>query len=243
MQEKEWCPVELYHDALCRSPQPMQIILAALNEEQGIAYTITEIKAYLNNPRILVVDGNSRDKTVHVAKTLGADVVCQAGIGKGDALRTGFKCIDADVVYIVLSDADFTYPAEHIPQMVKILEENPEIGMVCGNRFNCNYSLEGMKGIFHIGNKLITLVHSFLTGINLKDPLTGLRVIKAEVLRSWNPKSDGFDIEVELNLHIENQGFKIVEIPIGYRSRIGVKKLKIKHGITILNRIVAESLR
>jgi glycosyltransferase involved in cell wall biosynthesis len=243
VQEKEWCPVELYREALCGPMQPIQIILAALNEEQGIAYTITELKAYLNNPRILVVDGNSRDKTVHVAKTLGADVVFQAGRGKGDALNIGFRCIDADADYIVLSDADYTYPAEHIPNMIKILDENPKVGMVCGNRFNSDFPLNGMKGIFHIGNKLIATAHTILTGVSLNDPLTGLRVIRADLLRDWDPLSKDFDIEVELNNHIEKTGFETVEIPISYRPRVGEKKLKMKHGIIIFKRIISETLK
>ncbi|MCW4003147.1 MAG: glycosyltransferase family 2 protein [Candidatus Bathyarchaeota archaeon] len=243
MQEKEWCPVELYHDALYKSSQPMQIILAALNEEQGIAYTITELKAYLNNPRILVVDGNSRDNTVHVAKNLGADVVFQEGTGKGDAIGLGLKCMDTNVEYIVLSDADYTYPAKHIPQMIKILEKNPRIGMVCGNRFNSEFPLTGMKGIFHIGNKLIATAHTILTGMSLNDPLTGLRVIRADLLRNWNPLSKDFDIEVELNNYIEKTGFETIEIPIAYRPRLGEKKLKMKHGLLILKRIISETLK
>jgi glycosyltransferase involved in cell wall biosynthesis len=242
MQEKEWCPLELYHDALYMSPQPMQIILAALNEEQGIAYTINELKAYLNNPRILVVDGNSRDNTVHVAKSLGADVVFQEGSGKGDALGFGLKCMDVDVRYIILSDADYTYPAIHIPQMIKILEKNPQIGMVCGNRFNSDFPVDGMKGVFHFGNKLIATAHTVMTGVILNDPLTGLRVIRADLLRDWTPESKNFDIEVELNSYIKNRGFKIIEVPISYRPRIGEKKLKVRDGLTILKRIFLQSL-
>jgi dolichol-phosphate mannosyltransferase len=79
-------------------------------------------------------------------------------------------------------------------------------------------------------------------GVTLRDPLTGLRVIRWELVRNWQPKSSGFDIEVELNHHIERQGYSIAEIEISYRERIGEKKLKLKDGITILKRILAESI-
>jgi dolichol-phosphate hexosyltransferase len=220
-----------------------QIIIAALDEEQGIAHTINEFQLYLTNPRILVIDGKSKDNTAHVAQKLGAKVVFQKGIGKGDALAYGFKLIDKDVSYIVVSDADYTYPAEHVPQMLKVLEAHPEVGMVSGNRFNSTFSLQGMKGIFHIGNRIIATVSSLLTGITLNDPLTGLRVIRADLLREWTPTSINFDIEVELNCYIHNKGFQILEIPISYRPRIGEKKLQAKHGLTIMLRILNESLR
>jgi len=68
----------------------------------------------------------------------------------------------------------------------------------------------------------------------MHDPLTGLRVIRADILKSWSVKSDVFDIEVELNREVERNGFKIAEILIKYRQRVGEKKLKVRDGVTIL---------
>ena len=113
-----------------------QVIVAALNEEAGIGLTIAELKDNLDSPHILVVDGHSRDRTVEIAKNLGVDVAFQDGVGKGDAIVKALKLTNPAVEYVVLIDADFTYPAKHVPEMIKILEQNPEVGMVCGNRFN-----------------------------------------------------------------------------------------------------------
>ena len=74
----------------------MQVIIAALNEEDGIGLTIAELKEYLSNPRILMVDGKSSDNTVHVAKSLGADVLFQKGEGKGDAIDYALRNVDTD---------------------------------------------------------------------------------------------------------------------------------------------------
>ena len=218
------------------------VLIAALNEEEGIGLTIAELKQYLRNHQLLVVDGNSRDETVHVAKSLGADVMYQTGSGKGDAIRQAIKHVNEDVDYVVLTDADYTYPAVFIPQMIKILEENPQVGMVCGNRFNSHFDLYAMRDMFYFGNRVLAFAHNMLNGIGLRDPLTGLRVVRREILKDWEPKSAGFDLEVELNHHVERQGYSIVEIPIAYRPRIGEKKLKLKHGVTILRRILTESM-
>jgi len=99
-----------------------------------------------------------------------------------------------------------------------------------------------MKKVFYIGNKLIASVHTLLNNIDLKDPLTGLRVVRADLMRDWSPKSKNFDIEVELNSYVEKKGYRIVEVPISYRARIGAKKLRVKHGWTILSRIISETL-
>jgi glycosyltransferase involved in cell wall biosynthesis len=218
-----------------------QVIIAALNEEEGIGLTITEIREYLNRPRILVVDGKSSDDTVHAAKSMGVDVVFQAGTGKGNAISYAFRYIDSDVDYVVLTDADFTYPAEYVPEMIEILEENPHVGMVCGNRFTPELNKEVFPKLFHFGNRMLAFTHNMLNGVSLQDPLTGLRVVRAEILREWAIKSKGFDVEVELNHQVERRGFTIVEIPIKYRQRLGEKKLKVVHGLTILKRIMLET--
>jgi dolichol-phosphate mannosyltransferase len=189
----------------------------------------------------MVVDGYSRDRTVEIAKNCGANIVFQDGMGKGDAIAKALECTDSDVKYIVLTDADFTYPAEYVPKMIEILEQNPQVGMVCGNRFSQHLDSTTLRGSFYFGNKLLAFAHNLLNGVDMHDPLTGLRVIRAEILRNTTLKSKGFDVEVELNHCVERQGFRIVEVPITYRKRLGEKKLKLKHGATILKRILLET--
>jgi glycosyltransferase involved in cell wall biosynthesis len=218
-----------------------QVIIAALNEEEGIGLTIFELKKTLKHPRILVVDGRSTDRTVEIAKNMGADVVLQDGLGKGDALAKAIKHSDLTVDYVVITDADYTYPAENVPEMIRILEKNPDVGMVCGNRFSGYLDLKGLNGIFYLGNRFIAFTHNLLNGVQLADPLTGLRVVRARLLRSWKVKSKGFDVEVELNHHVEREGFGIVEVPIKYRERLGEKKLGVRHGAEILRRIMLEA--
>jgi dolichol-phosphate mannosyltransferase len=220
----------------------IQVIIPTLNEEEGVGPTIADLQAHLSDPRVLVVDGRSIDRTVEFAKKMGADTVFQDRIGKGDALAKAFQYSDLDVDYVVITDADYTYPAEYIPEMIQILEENPDVGMVCGNRLNGGQvDTKALRDVFYLGNRLISFAANLLNGVHLDDPLTGLRVIRAEILRNWVVRSKGFDVEVELNHHVERMGFGIAEIPIHYRERLGEKKLKVRHGATILKRILLET--
>ena len=216
------------------------VFIAALNEEEGLGATLSELSESIYAQRILVIDGNSQDRTVEVAKDHGAEIFLQDGKGKGDALAKAVQHMDPDVEYVVITDADHTYPAEHVPEMIQILEQMPKVGMVCGNRFSKQTEGNAFQGRFTFGNKLLAFTHRHLNGISLQDPLTGLRVIRADILRKWIIKSKGFDIEIELNNQVSKQGFETLEIPIGYRERLGEKKLKMRHGATILKRILLE---
>jgi dolichol-phosphate hexosyltransferase len=223
-------------------PLSVQLVIASLNEEEGIGLTIAEMKDTLGDISTLVVDGRSKDKTVELAKNMGAEVIYQDGIGKGDAFAKALENIDPSVNYIILTDADFTYPAEYVPDMLKILDENPEVGMVCGNRFTGHVDPKSLYRIFHAGNKLLAFAHYILNDVKLADPLTGLRVIRVEALHGLKIKAKGFDIEVELNTYVQKQGYSIEEILIDYRARLGEKKLKARHGFGILKRMIEDTL-
>ena len=223
--------------------QPTLVIVAALNEEEGIGPTLTEIKNHLDMPVFLVVDGKSKDGTAKIAEAMGVEVIVQKDSGKGDAIATALKHTRSlDIKYVVFIDADYTYPAEYLQKMIKILDENPNVGMVCGNRFNNHFHLNEMHNLFYIGNRMLASVHNMFNGVDLRDPLTGLRVVRWEIVKDWRPKSKGFDVEVELNHFVEKKGFNIAEIPIYYRRRLGEKKLKLRHGFAILRRILTENI-
>jgi len=221
---------------------PLTVIVAAYNEEEGIAPTICELKEFLNNPKLVVVDGRSSDRTLEIAKDLGAEVLIQEGRGKGDAISKGLAHLYGETSYVVITDADYTYPAKYLKEMINILDENSNVGMVLGDRFSRRYKQESVKNQFFVGNRIFALVQRILTGVNLNDPLTGLRIIRMELVKGWKPKSEGFDIEAELNSHIRRKGYGIAEVPIKYRARLGKKKLGFRHGLKILRRIIIESM-
>ena len=233
----------LWPEKMKRHAQTTLVIVATLNEEEGVGPTLTELASALDNPFCLVVDGRSMDGTVKIAEALGATVITQRSLGKGDAIATAIAhSCSLDFDYAVFIDADYTYPARHVPKMMSVLDENPDVGMVCGNRFNRRLEFEEMLDRFYFGNRLLAFTHNLLNGVDLQDPLTGLRVVRWDIVKDWRPKSKGFDVEVELNYYVEKTGYRIVEIPIQYRPRLGEKKLKPRDGFTILRRIVAGSL-
>jgi glycosyltransferase involved in cell wall biosynthesis len=224
------------------SYSPLAVVLAAYNEEEGIAPTIRELKEVLNKPHLIVVDGKSTDRTLELAKDLGAQVFIQEGTGKGNAISQGLNQLRSNTSYIVFTDADYTYPAKHIKEMISVLDLNSDVGMVLGNRFSRIYEKESDRNQFYIGNRILGFTQNVINGLKLNDPYTGLRIIRFMLVKNWKPKSQGFDIEAELNHHIQQSGYKIVELPIKYRKRLGKKKLGFKHGLKILRRIVIERL-
>ena len=218
------------------------VVIPALNEEKGIGSTILELKEFLEDPHYLVVDANSLDGTAEIARRMDAEVVTQDGRGKGRAIAQALEHVDWHTRYVVFIDADFTYPAEYIRKMIEILDGDPDVGMVTGNRFNEHFKLKGMSNAYYLGNRFLAWMQRWLNGIRLRDPFTGLRVVRWEILKGWKPKSKGFDVEAELNHHVKRMGYRVVEFPIYYRKRLGEKKLRLRHGFTILRRILSQCM-
>lgn len=115
------------------------VILPAYNEELTIAGTLRAFHAVMPDAFFYVVDNNSTDATAHIAEETLANLGAQGGLlhearqGKGNAVRRAFFEIDADVY--VLVDADMTYPAEALPQLVAPILAG-EADMVYGDRLS-----------------------------------------------------------------------------------------------------------
>ena len=108
------------------------VILPALNEEDSIGMVIDEIPVEEMGRRgykasIIVVDNGSTDRTGEIAREKGARVIVEPARGKGMAIRAAFEALSGDFIFIL--DADYTYPATHISEMLEVLEGGCDVGI------------------------------------------------------------------------------------------------------------------
>lgn len=203
--------------------QIIAIILPAYNEEMTIARTIEGFHAELPDARILVVDNNSCDNTAYIAaetiKQLGAQgaVIHEARQGKGNAVRRAFLDIDAEVY--VLVDADLTYPADHVHDLVRpILEGNAD--MVVGDRHSGgHYAIENKRLLHNFGNGLVQVLVNRLFNAHLVDIMSGYRAFSRSFVKTYPILVEGFQIETDMTLHALHRRMRILEVPVEYRDR------------------------
>ena len=198
------------------------IIIPALNEEASIRETIDRIpNAVKASSEILVIDGSSDDDTVLEAEEAGAEVIIVGRLGKGFAMQVGAMLAKGETV--VFLDGDGTYPSEDIPRFLEEVKENV---LVIGNFLP---SIASRKSLVE---KLRLLYPSFLFsrfvfsryGIDLQDPLNGMRAMKKTDFHRLNLSSNGFAIETEMDIKALSHGFRIVEVPIQITERKGKSK-------------------
>ncbi len=199
------------------------IILPAYNEEATIAGTIADFFRELPAADVVVVNNNSSDRTREVAlKTfaeLGASgrVIDEPRKGKGNAVRRAFMDVDADVY--VLADADQTYPAARVHELMQpVLEGRAD--MVVGDRHSTgDYARFNTRAFHGVGNRLVQWLVNKLFRADLVDIMSGYRVFGRLFVKSYPVLVEGFEIETDMTLHALHKRFRIVEIPVEYRDR------------------------
>ena len=193
------------------------VLVPCYNEELTIGKVIDDFKRELPDATIYIYDNNSKDKTSEVALAHGAIVRKEPRQGKGNAVRSMFRDIDADCYVMV--DGDDTYPVEFVHDLIKPIQ-NGEANMVIGDRLSNGTYFEENKRAFHnLGNNLVKGLINSLYKSDIKDIMTGYRAFDKFFVKSMPVMSPGFEIETEMSIHALDKKFLLKEVPIDYRDR------------------------
>jgi len=204
----------------------LTVLLPALDEEDGIGEVMDSlpwqtIKASGYRTKILVVDGHSKDSTRRIAEQKGAKVLIQNGIGKGFAVRRGLEEADSD--FLVMMDADGTYPAGEIPTFLKLLENGADV--VMGSRMLGRIEKGAMSDMNRAGNRILSFMASMIYGEKTSDVCTGMWGLNRKAIETLRLNSTGFEIEAEMFAQAVKAGLTIHEVPVSYSRRLGTAKL------------------
>lgn len=202
----------------------ISVVIPTMNEEESIGKVLDDVNQALSGRdyEVLIVDTKSTDKTREIARSKGARVVDEPRRGYGRAYKTGFEAAEGDIIATL--DADCTYPAEMIPKMVIMIEEE-------GYEFITTDRLTGlssdvMGGMHKFGNWVLKTTANILFGIHLKDSQSGMWVFKKKALRHLNLTSDGMPLSEEIKIEAIKKGLTWDEVHIDYRQRSGDAKIQ-----------------
>jgi glycosyltransferase involved in cell wall biosynthesis len=202
------------------------IMLPTLNEEQTIGRVIDEIpRSSLEGVgykvKLLVVDGGSTDRTREIAAEKGASIVNERQRGKGIAVANALSSVEADFIFML--DADYTYPAGYIPDMLKLLRSHHA---VIGSRMTGRREKGAMSRLNLVGNYLLSLIATVFYGKKISDVCSGFWGFRGEVIKNLYLRATAFDLEAEIFSQLARRGYSIAEIPVHYRRRSSPPKLR-----------------
>ena len=206
------------------------LVVPAYNEEKGLPLVVQEYLDVVDE--IIVVDDGSSDGTFQAAKALvGGKTKLfrhEVNSGKVAALRTGVEHATGDI--IIFTDADYTYPARYVPDLVREIEKGADL--VLGARMQ---ERENIPAFNRIGNNIFSFIATYISCMRIKDSQTGMRAFRRQMFDKLDVKAKGLEFETKMTVRAAKLGYKIVEIPIEYRERVGKSKLNpIKDGVRML---------
>jgi glycosyltransferase involved in cell wall biosynthesis len=240
-----------HHDAQAADPIPLflarssharvSVIIPTLNEAENLQYVLPRIPDWVYE--VLLIDGDSTDDTVEVARNLRPDIriVQQQGRGKGAALRTGFAAATGEI--LVMLDADGSTDPAEIPAFVGALLAGADF--VKGSRFLQGGGTSDMSFYRKFGNWCFVICSRLLFGCHYSDLCYGYNAFYAHILSQLDLDGDGFEIETQMNLRVLSAGFKVAEVPSFEADRIhGVSNLRaIPDGWRVLKTLIKERFR
>jgi glycosyltransferase involved in cell wall biosynthesis len=228
-------------------PRPqVTIVLPCYNEEDHVLLEVKRICAAMDASgyryELLAVDDASTDATLSVLQAAAADfpnlkvVPFHRNGGAGTVRRIGSRMASGDIV--VWTDADMTYPNERIPELVRMLDDDPAIDQVVGART----SEEGSHKLLRVPAKwTIRKIAEWLTNQRIPDLNSGLRAFRRDVAQPYlRLLPPGFSCVTTITLAFLSNQHDIAYLPIEYGKRSGKSKFRF---VTDAYRYILQVLR
>ncbi len=201
------------------------VLVPAYNEELAIGKVLEEIQTVLEQHpeldwEILVVNDGSSDRTGEIARAAGARVVDHnTNLGYGASLKTGIRRSSYEL--IVTTDADGTYPASRIPDLVEAMATTE---MAVGARTGERVQIPALR---RPAKWCLRKLAEYLTGVEIPDLNSGLRCFrKHTVLELLHLLPNNFSFTTTITLAYHQDARLVTYIPIDYEKRIGTSKIQ-----------------
>lgn len=206
----------------------LSVVVPCFNEAATIVTVLERVLASPYVHEVIVVDDGSRDGTAELARSAASDqvrvIVQPHNMGKGAALRRGFK--EATAMFVVVQDADLEYdPADYAQLLEPLLAGRADV--VYGSRFLTDRPHRVLYFWHSVGNKFLTLASNMLTNLNLTDMETCYKAFRRDVIQGIELSEDRFGFEPEVTAKLARGSWRIYEVGISYSGRTYAEGKKI----------------
>jgi glycosyltransferase involved in cell wall biosynthesis len=197
-------------------------IIPAWNEAGSIGLVVGALpREYID--AIIVVDGGSTDGTAEFARAAGATIVGQDRRGYGAACAAGVRAaIAAGAEVLVFLDGDYADDPADLPLILQpVLDGRADLTL--GTRLD-HRDRGALPPHQLVGNRVATILIGLLYRCWLRD-IGSFRAIRADELAALRMEHPTYGWPVEMVVKATKRGYRIAEVPIHYRKRIGQAKV------------------
>lgn len=188
------------------------MLIPAFNEASTIGRTVAALLKLPQVRQVLVIDDCSSDGTAGKAAAAGAQVIrLSRNLGKSGAVLRGAPLATAP--YIALIDADLGDTAAELSRLMGPLQEGMAAMSIA------SFPQNRPRGGFGLVKKIAAWSIYRCTGRQLKEPLSGQRLLRRELLQRFSFMPRGFGLEAALTMDLLQQGCSVAEVPTAMKHR------------------------
>ena len=206
----------------------ISIVVPCYNEKSGVAASITKLQGVLDATgheyEILAVDDGSSDNTGEILSQFRSPVRLikhSKNLGYGASIKHGIRRAKSPI--IAITDADGTYPAESLPELLTAVASE-RCDMAVGSRTGANVSIP----LIRVPAKwALRMLANYVAGFPIPDINSGLRVFRRDVAEQMiGILPDGFSATTTITLAMLTNGYQVEYQPIDYFQRLGSSKIR-----------------
>jgi glycosyltransferase involved in cell wall biosynthesis len=198
-------------------------VVPAYNEAATVAGVVADLHREAPDFDVVVIDDGSTDDTSGVAADAGAAVVrLPFNLGIGGAVQAGFVYAkERGYQRMVQVDGDGQHAAGELDKLVREMDVNPGVDMVCGSRFLSEDYRYPAPISRRTGIHIFAFLLSRMVGRPVSDPTSGFRLYnrRAILLFANDYPHDYPEVEAVLMLH--HHRLTMQEVPVQMRVRGG----------------------
>lgn len=213
------------------------VVMPAYNAARTLPRTYAEVREQGIVDDIILVDDQSRDNTLEVARNLGGIQVYshEVNTGYGGNQKTCYRlALAAGADIVIMIHPDYQYTPKLIPAMVSIIA-NGLHPCVLGSRILGGYALRGGMPFWkYVANRFLTLAENLLLGAKLSEYHTGYRAFSREILERLHlaDNSDDFVFDNQMLAQILWHGFTIAEVSCPTKYFAEASSINLRRSIT-----------
>lgn len=197
------------------------LIIPAYNEQENILRTIQDIEANAPDVDYVVINDCSKDNTKGILKDYGAnylDLPINLGIGGG--VQTGYRyAMEHGYDIAIQFDGDGQHDASYISALIAPIVEG-KADFVIGSRFIRKEGFQS-SALRRLGISFLSNLIYLLSGVRVHDVTSGFRAVNRDVIAHFADSYPQDYPEPDAILATSLVGFRVQEVPVQMRERIG----------------------
>lgn len=215
---------------MTRAAPTALVVVPTYDEAENVRTAVGAILDAVPTVHVLVVDDGSPDGTADIVRSMAGDddrvhLVERSGkLGLGTAYVAGFRWgLERGYPVLVEMDADGSHPADRLPALLGVLQEEASVALAIGSRWVTGGSVVDWPLRREVLSRGANTYARIALGLGVRDVTAGFRAYRADTVAAMHldsVDSKGYCFQVDMTLRVDDLGGRIVEVPIRFRDRV-----------------------